>query len=132
MWIRRRHQWGCRGISSLEFVMVLPMLFLILLTGVEFSRAWMVMNVVTQAAREGARVGTVTNPTEALNRINAVLAAANLVSAFASVTCLPDPCAPDSQVTAIVTVNFQTLFPAMLPMLSGPMPLTTTTIMRFE
>jgi hypothetical protein len=31
-----------------------------------------------------------------------------------------------------VTVNFQTLFPAMLPMLSGPIPLTNTAIMRFE
>jgi hypothetical protein len=31
-----------------------------------------------------------------------------------------------------VTVNFQTLFPIFLPILSGPVPLTETAVMRFE
>jgi hypothetical protein len=35
-------------------------------------------------------------------------------------------------VTATVTVNFQTLFPVLIPVLAGPMPLTSTAQMRFE
>ncbi len=125
---------NCRGITTLEFIVVLPTLLLILLAGVEASRMLATFNIVVSAAREGARVGAVTNPfssAPAITRMNAVLAAANLTSASVSVTCA-SPCAPDSPVTATVTVNFQTLFPLMLPVLSGPIPLTETAVMRFE
>ena len=124
----------CRGITTLEFVVVLPMLLLILLAGVEASRLLATFNIVVSAAREGARVGAVTDPfsaAPALARMNAVLATANLTSTSASVTCA-SPCAPDSPVTATVTVNFQTLFPLFLPFMSGPIPLTENAVMRFE
>ncbi len=128
----RRHG---RGTSTLEFIMVLPLLLLLVYGGAELSRALVTMNVVTQAAREGARVGAVTPPAAfpgaAVARVNAVLAGANLAPADVSVTCSA-PCATDSVVTATVTVNFQTLFPAVLPALAGPMPLTSTARMRCE
>lgn len=130
----QRLQRDCRGTSTLEFVVVLPMLMLILFGGVELSRAWMTFNVVVAAAREGARTGVVTSPfseATAIARINAVLAGANLTSAAASVTCAA-PCGPDSPVTATVTVNFQTLFPVLLPMVPNPLPLTETAVMRYE
>jgi Flp pilus assembly protein TadG len=130
---KRPHR-NCRGTSTLEFIVVLPLLMLILFAGVELSRAWMTMNVVVSAAREGARVGVVTAPfssAAAIARMNAVLAGANLTSTVASVTCAA-PCGPDSLVTATVTVNFQTLFPVLLPMIPSPLPLTETAVMRFE
>lgn len=131
---RLRLHGNCRGISTLEFIVVLPTLLLVLLAGVEASRMLATFNVVVSAAREGARVGAVTNPfspAPAIARMNTVLAAANLTSASASVTCAGS-CTPDSPVTATVTVNFQTLFPLFLPILSGPVPLTETAVMRFE
>jgi Flp pilus assembly protein TadG len=124
-----------RGTSTVEFLLVLPFLMLLALAGAELSRALVTMNVVTQAAREGARVGAVTPvgafPGAAEARVNAVLAGANLAPAAVSVTCSA-PCATDSVVTATVTVNFQTLFPVLIPVLAGPMPLTSTAQMRFE
>jgi len=131
---RQRLHGNGRGITTLEFIVVLPTLLFILLAGVEASRMLATFNVVVSAAREGARVGAVTNPFSAapsLARMNTVLAAANLTSASASATCA-SPCAPDSPVTATVTVNFQTLFPLFLPVLSGPIPLTETAVMRLE
>ena len=128
-WRRRE-----RGITTLEFIVVLPTLLLILLAGAETSRMLATFNLVVSAAREGARVGAVTSPFSAgpaLARINTVLATANLKTASASVACA-SPCGPDSPVTATVTVNFQTLFPGFLPILSGPIPLTETAVMRFE
>lgn len=127
----RRHD---RGITTLEFIVVLPTLLFIFLAGVEASRMLATFNIVVSAAREGARVGAVTDPfsaAPALARMNAVLATANLTSTAATVTC-GSPCGPDSPVTATVTVNFQTLFPLFLPFLAGPIPLTESAVMRFE
>jgi Flp pilus assembly protein TadG len=136
--VRMKHARGQRngrGTSTVEFLMVLPFLLLLALAGEELSRALMTMNVVTQAAREGARVGAVTPPGAfpgaAVARVNAVLAGANLTPAAVSVNCSA-PCATDSVVTATVTVNFRTLFPVLLPVLGEPLPLTSTARMRFE
>jgi Flp pilus assembly protein TadG len=140
-----------RGTSTLEFIVVLPTLLLIFLGGLEFSRAWFTANLVTSAAREGARLAVVTpavgpNPTTspvfdpgpAIARISAVLGAANLTPTAVSVTCTPaapppgqSGCVPGSQITATVTVNFATVVPAFLPMLA-PRPITGTAIMRRE
>ena len=113
---RQRDQ---RGTSTLEFILVLPSLLLIMLGIVEFSRAWMTMNLVTTAVREGARTAVVTapfNPNVGVARINTVLSAANLTASSVTVTCAA-PCQPGSQVQANATVTFQTLFPIVLPML---------------
>ena len=124
-----------RGTSTLEFVVVLPTLLLVMFGAIELSRAWMTMNVVTQAAREGARVGSVTSPFnagDAVTRINQVLAGANLTSVAPTSVACAARCAPDSPVTATVTVNFRTLFPLLLPMMAGPWPLSNTATMRYE
>ena len=145
-----------RGTSTLEFIVVLPTLLLIFLGGLELSRAWLAVNIATNAAREGARVGVVTpalgtNPnapifdnSAALARIDDILKAANLYPAASrGVTCTPPAtpppglsgCIPDSQVTASVTLNFVTVVPLFLPVLgtpSDPLVMTETTIMRRE
>jgi Flp pilus assembly protein TadG len=145
-----------RGTSTLEFIVVLPTLLIIFLGGLELSRAWLAVNIATNAAREGARVGVVTpalgtNPnapifddTAALARIDDILRAANLYPAASrGVTCTPPAtpppglsgCIPDSQVTASVTLNFVTVVPLFLPVLgtpSDPLVMTETTIMRRE
>lgn len=140
-----------RGTSTLEFIVVLPTLFLVFLAGVESSRAWFTANLVTSAAREGARAGAVTpatgiDPTNnpvfdngpAIARINAILTAASLTPTSVSVTCAPAPpppgqsgCIRDSQITATVTVTFATFAPGFLPMLSS-LPITENAIMRRE
>jgi Flp pilus assembly protein TadG len=124
-----------RGTSTVEFLVVLPTLLFVMLAIMELSRAWMTLDMVAAAAREGARVGVVTDPFDpnpAIARITTVLAGANLTpSTPPTVTCSA-PCGPDSQVTATVTVNFSTLFQVVLPMLTGPIPLTNQAVMRFE
>jgi Flp pilus assembly protein TadG len=140
-----------RGTSTLEFVAVLPTLLLIFLGGIELSRAWFTANVITAAAREGARMAVVTpgvgadpinNPVfdsgPAVARITAVLASANLTPTAVSVTCAPAPpppgqsgCIRNSQVTSTVTVTFATVVPAFLPPLAA-LPITEIAIMRRE
>jgi TadE-like protein len=132
-----------RGTSTLEFVVVLPVLLLIFLASLELSRAWLTVNIMTNAAREGARWGVVTSPTfdsvASEARMTDVLDAARLTADSKSVTCTAvspnptplDPCPRDSEVLASVTLNFETVVPLFLPMLS-PMPLEAKIKMRRE
>jgi len=123
-----------RGTSTLEFVVVLPTLLLIFLAAVELSRAWLTVNIMTNAAREGARWGAVTETFDSVGaeaRMTEILVAANLTAASKSVTC-PATCPRDSQVTASVTIDFEPIAGGILYMLDNPLPLTETAIMRRE
>lgn len=130
-----------QGTSTLEFLVVLPTLLLIFLASLELSRAWLTANIMTNAAREGARIGVVTpspdpnNPTfdngPALARMTEILTAANLTPETTTVTCSAAACPPDSQVEASVTINFETLVPLFLPMLDQ-LSLQQTVRMRRE
>jgi len=134
---QRTHR-NCRGISTLEFIVVLPFLLYIMLVAVELSRALWTYNVVVQAAREGARVGVVTpligntfNSGPAMARIATVLAGVNVVHTGATTVVCSNPCASDAQVTATVVVNFNTLFPGFVPLMTG-LTFSERTVMRYE
>ena len=126
-----------RGTSTLEFAAVLPMLCLILVTIIELSRAWFTLNLVTSAAREGVRAAAVATPASAASvgsaRIDQVLPAAGMTcaSGTCTVTCSPSPCDLDSQVTADVTIPFETIVPAFLPSMSS-VSVVQTARMRYE
>ena len=133
-----------RGATMVEMLMVLPALLLIIFGAVELCRAWFTLQATATAVREGARAGSIAataNVTTAGNaRIDAVLAAASLTAASRNVTTAAlaqpsgcggatNPC--DSEVVATATVNFQTLFPVLIPRLQT-VTLTQTARLRFE
>ena len=62
---RRRGRPDRRGAALVEAAVVLPIFFLVILAIVEFGRAMMVGQLVTNAAREGARRAVVYGSTEA-------------------------------------------------------------------
>lgn len=55
----RRQRRGRRGQALVEFALILPVLLLLVLGLVDFARAWNVFQVITDAAREGARTAVV-------------------------------------------------------------------------
>lgn len=128
--IRRR--FDCRGTSVLELVLVLPALFMVIFAGIELSRAWFTMNLLTTAAREAARSGVVAAPNAvqaaATAKLDQLLGAGNWSG---TVSCIPAPCAPDSQVQVNVSMQFTTVLPNLLPML-GSITLQQTASMRYE
>lgn len=137
-WPRRR-ECNQRGTSTLEFILLVPLLLLVFFGIVELSRAWHNVNILTTAVREGARVGSVTptgagdvfDPSAALARIDQILAAANLLTgATRSVTCAT-PCVPDSEVRADISVTFETRVPLVLPMLDS-LTIQQSASMRYE
>ncbi len=58
---RRLRGSGRRGQALVEFALVAPVLLLLILGLVDFARAWNVYQVLTDAAREGARTAAVDN-----------------------------------------------------------------------
>jgi Flp pilus assembly protein TadG len=124
---------GQRGTSTLEFIVVLPVLLFMLFSIIELSRAWLTLNLATAAAREAARAGVVA-PADAVStvgtaKIDQMLGAGKWIG---SVTCSTSPCAPDSVVSATVTMNFQTVVPLILPAKFQNLPITQTATMRYE
>ena len=57
-----------RGSALVEFAITIPILLAILLGIFEFARAWNIKQVITNAAREGARAAVV--PTATTSQIN--------------------------------------------------------------
>ena len=131
-------------------MLVLPVLLVVFFGIVELSRAWHTLNIVTTAAREGTRVGTLTplngglfDPSAAQLRIDRILAAANLgvtdngdgtytlTGATRTVTCTPTPCVSGSEVRADVSVTFDTAVPLVLPILKL-LTIEQSASMRYE
>ena len=122
-----------RGQSVVEFALVLPLLLLIVFGVTEFGRAWMTLNVLTAAAREGARTAVVTAPDAvAVNARITELCAAGRVTPTAVTITGPDPADPDRRVTVTVQADFQVLTGSILGAFSGTIPLQSTCIMRHE
>lgn len=122
----------------IEFALVLPLLLVVLFGITEFGRAWMTVNLLTSAAREGARLAVVTAPNvpAVTARVNAVCASAGITPT--SVTCVgPETGDPDRRVTVTVRANFQIIPGEILGFfggegLSGTIPLRATSVMRHE
>jgi hypothetical protein len=67
------------GQALVEFALVIPMLLILMVGIMEFSRAWMTQNILTGAAREAARVYAVQNDTAVADaRADQVLSSAGL------------------------------------------------------
>ena len=122
-----------RGQAVIEFALVLPLLLLLCFGITEFGRAWMTMNILTSAAREGVRLAAVTGPdTPAVEqRVRDVCDAARVVPS-AILVVPPDPNDPDRRVSVTVETEFAVLTGRILGTFSGTIPLRTTSIMRHE
>lgn len=74
---RQREMQGClprRGVATLEFVLVMPVLFLTLLAGVQFASLLVINNTIQAAAIEASRLATMEcDATDIENQVNQFL-----------------------------------------------------------
>lgn len=122
-----------RGNAVLEFALVFPILLLVVFGITEFGRAWMTVNVISGAAREGCRLAVVTEPNvpAVQTRVTEVCNAAGITPSTIIVTP-PDPNDPQRRVTVTVETNFTVIPGRVLGTFSGTFPLRGTTTMRHE
>ena len=122
-----------RGNAVIEFALVLPLLLLVCFGITEFGRAWMTMNILTSAAREGVRLAAVTAPDVAAvtQRVQDVCSAARVVPSNITVDP-PDPNDTERRVTVTVETQFSVIPGKILGTFSGTFPLHATSVMRHE
>ena len=136
---RRRTRFGDAGQALVEIAIALPILLALLIGIFEFARAYNVQQVITNAAREGAREGVLPSTTEAVAvaRTDARLADANIVSATVTYAC-SGSCDTGDAVTVTVSVpyTFRFIGPVLSLFSSGVDPgtinLSSTATMRKE
>jgi Flp pilus assembly protein TadG len=122
-----------RGQSVVEFALVLPLLLLVVFGITEFGRAWMTMNVITSAAREGCRLAVVTDPDVAgvTALVSDVCSSARVTPTNVTVVG-PDPADVERRVIVTVETDFQVIPGTVLGTFSGSIPLRASSVMRHE
>jgi Flp pilus assembly protein TadG len=131
-----RRQPGTRsGASAVEFAVVAPVFFLVVLGIIEFGRMVMVQQVITNAAREGARIAVLDGSTtvKVTQRVNDYLSAARLSGATINVSPSPPSSAKyDEQVSVEVRIPFSAVSALARPFMSKATVLTANSVMRRE
>lgn len=123
------------GAAVVEFAVVSPVFFLLVFGMIEYGRMVMVQQMLTNAAREGARVGVLDNSTasDVSTAVQNYLTAANITSP--TITC--NPSSPSSAgygqpVTVTVSVPFSQVSWLPSPMFLGGKTLSASSAMRRE
>ncbi len=128
----RRHR---SGTALVEFAIVSPILFLLVFGMIEYGRMVMVQQIITNASREGARLGVLDGTTtgDVQTSVTDYLAGASVTGATITV----DPSPPDSAgfgepVTVTVDIPFNQVSWLPTPLFIGGKTLSASTIMRRE
>jgi Flp pilus assembly protein TadG len=130
---RRKRQ----GAAAVEFAVVAPLFFLLVIGMIEFGRAIMVQQVLTNAAREGARVGVLDSTTPTHDQVVSTVTSYLSSAGVSGATVTMSPNEPTSAgYGALVTVTVQIAYSKVswLPapwFLSGK-TLSATAVMRRE
>lgn len=124
-----------RGAAVVEFAIVAPVFFTMVLGMIEYGRMVMVQQLVTNASREGARVGVLDGATtsQVQTAVSSYLSAASVTGATVTVNPSPPSNAGyGAPVTVTVTIPFSQVSWLPTPMFLGGKSLTATSVMRRE
>lgn len=136
-----------RGAALMETALTLPLLLFVAVGIFEFGRAYQTWQVLTNAAREGARVAILPNtaPSAASARVTAYLQSGQLPEAASASVALTteqvDIGGGASAAASRVTVTYPFEFIVMQPVaqllvsgsaLGGPLAMTASAVMRRE
>lgn len=124
-----------RGAAAVEFAVVAPVFFLVVLGIIEFGRMVMAQQVITNAAREGARVAVLDSATAArvTTRVTDYLAAAGVSGATVTVTPNPPTSAGFGQPVSVrIDIPFTAVSALSAPFMSAAKTLTSEAVMRRE
>lgn len=110
-----------RGAELIETALTLPLILLVVVGIIEFGFVFQKYEVITNAAREGARVLVLPafGPADAQTRVNQYLAAAGLDPAQATVPLPGAPVSTNLGGSCIWTVTVTVSYPHAAPFLSG-------------
>jgi Flp pilus assembly protein TadG len=131
---RHRDAQSRRGVATVEFAIVAPLFFLLVLGCIELGRALMVQQILTNSSRAGARNAVTMAGTES----SAVAAASDFAEGASvggvNVAVTPNPASAEAgeMVTVTVTVPFENVTWVPAPWFMGGKTLSATSVMRKE
>jgi Flp pilus assembly protein TadG len=132
----RRKRSQRRGAAMVEFALISPVLLLFLVGMIEFGRAIVVQQLITNASREGARVAgydTTSQTSTVTSAVNAYLTNVNISGATTTVTPNPPSGASDGQqVSVAVSIPYSKVSWVPSPFFLGGQTLSATCVMRRE
>ena len=133
--LRRRNRLVNRcGAAAVEFAIVAPVFFLLVIGMIEVGRAMMVQQVLINASRVGARQAVTAGATSSAVQTAVKDYATSVAVPSVSVSVTPDPAAAKSGDTMTVTtsVNYNNVSWLASPWFLGRKTLTSTSKMRKE
>ena len=124
-----------RGAAAIEFAVVAPVFFLLVLSLIEFGRMMMVQQVITNASRRGARLAAIEgmNSANVISEVEDFLADSSVSCAWVTVSpnSLSDAGRGDSvSVSVVVGLDDVTWLPA--PEFLGGINLSASTVLSRE
>ena len=125
----------CRkGAAAVEFAIVAPLFFLLVIGCIEFGRALMVQQVLTNSSRVGAREAITLTATEseAVTAANEFAAAASVTGTTVTVTPNPSTASAGDMISVTVSVPFSSVSWVPAPWFMGGTTLDATSVMRKE
>jgi Flp pilus assembly protein TadG len=119
---------GVRGAALLETAVTLPIILMICVGVVEFGRAYQTWQVLTNAAREGARVATVrgTSDLDVESAVRSFMAAEQLGDAGTAPVAIKRQVAFGSKTATEVTIQYPFSFILLDPAVRFVRPVSTT------
>jgi Flp pilus assembly protein TadG len=126
---------GRRGTALVEFAVVAPLFFLLVLGIIEFGRAMMVEALLTNAAQQGARAGALDGATAAdvTTAVNTYLANGGVAGATSTPTPNPPSNAlPGHDVRVTVTIPYSSVSWLPAPRFLSSTTLSATAIVQRE
>ncbi|MEE9275800.1 MAG: TadE family protein [bacterium] len=123
-----------RGQAVVEFALLLPVLIVLIMGVIDIARAYNVLQVVTNAAREGARVAILPSSTSTTvtTTVDTYLTAAGQTGCNSSGSNWGTAGAAGDSTTVTVSCTFDTLTGTLIPGWTGSFALAQTATMRHE
>jgi Flp pilus assembly protein TadG len=133
--VRRRRPLGRRrGVAAVEFAIVAPVFFLMVLGIIEIGRAMMVQQVLINASRVGARRAVMLSSDEqsVIDAVTEYAAGVGVNGVVADVSPNPATAAAGEPVTVNVTIGFDQVSWLPAPWIMGGRDLASSSVMRKE
>jgi Flp pilus assembly protein TadG len=123
-----------RGAAAVEFALVAPVFFLVVIGMIEVGRALMVQQALTNASRAGAREAALlaTSQEAVLAMVHQYAANMGIVGADATVSPNPASAVAGTEITVVASIGFNEVSWLPTPWILGGATLSASTTMRKE
>ncbi len=131
---RHGRQTDRNGTAAVEFAVVAPVFFILVFGMIEYGRAVMVQQVITNAAREGARIAVIpgATTTSVTSAVGTYLTNSGISGATPSVSPDPSTATNGALVTVSVSVPYSSVSWLPSPFFLGSATLRASCEMRTE